>query len=573
MKSHIYIPLLVLLLLGGGFFLLRNWGASDAQQPEVSAEVGILSPSQGDESANRVPNTSDTVQVTPQTIDSHAIKPVFAIAEQVLKNLYATYGDRQRPCPKLLFTDDNQGPRYRESAQTIVLDGRSMEVCRSFGRDSVSALAFIIGHELAHFYHSKQHGHQAEFSYLAFDRAKHGDAELERLADVQGIFNAYLAGYRTTAILPKVIAKLYERYQLKNKLDGYPSLSDRQRTSAEVLATADTLAQLYESANFLTALGQYELAAASYQYILWYYPGREVYNNLGACHALHALFCSEKSPDAFQYPLEIDTDSRLTRPRARGGESELTDSERALRKQLLVEAEKALKTAGRLDPSYFPVDVNLLCVLALQGKTKEAVQHWKTHRINENKRVSASEKNRARLALGIALAQTGDAAEREQAGRIFQDIEKQKADPALANMAAHNLKALQDELPQKPAAVIAFDCLKPFELEKVDGVSIHRISLEGQTALPGTAQLSFGLKKLASSAVIQFQQSGRPVLNFQRVLGGRKAQAPALTGKRPQLVQAATGFFLICGEEHAAFLFNHENGLTAWGRYYNFEAN
>ncbi|MCC6726081.1 MAG: hypothetical protein IT258_16360, partial [Saprospiraceae bacterium] len=338
-----------------------------------------------------------------------------------------------------------------------------------------------------------------------------------------------------------------------------------------VLATVDTLTQLYETANFLTALGQYELAAASYQYILRYYPGREVYNNLGACHALHALFCSAKSPDAYLYPLEIDTDSRLSRPRARGGESELTDSERALRKQLLLEAEKALKTAGRLDPSYFPVDVNLLCVLALQGKSKEAVKHWETHRIAANTRVSAPQKYRARLALGIALAQTGDAGEREQARRIFQDIAKQSTDPALANMAAYNLKALQNGLDEKPAVATAFDCLKPFELEKVDGVSIHRMALEEQTALPSTAGLSFSIKKLAASTVVQFQKAGSPVLNFQRVVAKQKTAVPSLAGKRPQVVQTPTGFFLICGEEHAAFLFSNDKNLTEWARFYFFE--
>jgi len=570
MKRPIHITALAALLLLGGFFLLRKWGTSDAQKSDAGAEVGILSPS-----ANTVSNPSDTIGFASQNFDLQVVESAKSnipnVAEQVLKNLYATYGDRQRPCPKLLITDDNQGPRYRESAQTIVLDARSMQVCRSFGRDSVSALAFIIGHELAHFFHSKHHDHKAEFSYLAFDRGKHGDAEQERLADVQGIFNAYLAGYRTTAILPKVIAKLYDSYQLKSKLDGYPSLSERQRTSAEVLATVDTLTQLYETANYLTALGQYELAAASYQYILRYYPGREVYNNLGACHALHAMFCSAKSPDAFQYPLEIDVDSRLSRPRARGGESELTDSERALRKQLLLEAEKALKTAGRLDPSYFPVDVNLLCVLTLQGKSGEAIRHWETHRIAANTKVSASQKNRARLALGIALAQTGDAGEREQASRIFQDIAEQKNEPAMAQMAGHNLKALQNDLPEKLTAATAFDCIKPFELQKVDGVSIHRIGPERLTVLPGGTDLAFFIKKLPTSTVVQFCQSGQPVLNFQRMLGGRKATAPTFAGMRPQVVQSATGFFLVCGEEHAAFLFDGINKLDGWGRFYIFE--
>ncbi len=80
---------------------------------------------------------------------------------------------------------------------------------------------------------------------------------------MQGIFNAYLAGHRTTAILSQLIAKLYESYRLSSRLDGYPSLEERQQASTAVMATIDTLTQLYETANYLSALGQYELAAAS----------------------------------------------------------------------------------------------------------------------------------------------------------------------------------------------------------------------------------------------------------------------------------------------------------------------
>ena len=563
MKLSLHISALALLLLVGGWFLLRK---QEPYAPTVPpAEIGMLPPSAMPEPV------SDTIPATSQPIENEAIAANVAAAEAVLKKLYAVYGNRQRPCPKLLFVNDGQGPRYRESAEAIVLDWRSMEACRSFGRDSLSALAFIIGHELAHFFQEEAGGGKAEFSYLAYGKSGQSDSEKERLADVQGIFNAYLAGYGTTAILPKLIAKLYDSYQLASHLDGYPALAERQQASADVLATVDTLTQLYETANYLSALGQYELAAASYHYILQYYPGREVYNNLGVCHALHALFCSKKSPDAYLYPLEIDTDSRLSRPRARGGAVELSEAERALRSKLLAEAEAALKTAARMDPAYFPVDVNLLCVLALQGKTREAVKHWDGHRIAAKKRVSPSEKNRARLALGIALAQTGEASQKEQAGRIFQEIAKQKADPALASMAAHNLKALHDDLPKQPGAATAFDCVKPFELEKVDGVSIHRLTAGGLTALPGDGQLSFFLKKLPNSTVVQFQKSGSAVLNFQRVFAKQKVAAPSLANKRPQVVQTPTGFFLICGEEHAAFLFNGGNRLVEWGRFYVFE--
>ncbi|MCO6492754.1 MAG: hypothetical protein J5I98_30325 [Phaeodactylibacter sp.] len=152
-------------------------------------------------------------------------------ADQVLENLFAAYGNRRQPRPRLEVVQDNLGPRYRESARTIVLDRRSLQVCRTFGSDSLSALAFIIGHELAHFFQEEVGGRNGEFSYLAYDKNQRSNPEKERLADIQGLFNAYLAGYRSTAILPELIARLYDAYQLPGHLKGYLTLEERQQSA------------------------------------------------------------------------------------------------------------------------------------------------------------------------------------------------------------------------------------------------------------------------------------------------------------------------------------------------------
>ncbi|MCB0581770.1 MAG: hypothetical protein KDD10_20990 [Phaeodactylibacter sp.] len=563
-----FFPFLILALIL--FALIRflgrppDTGQAEAFRPAPAEEAGLAAPEPAVDIQGRPESESE-----PDIPGSKQPRVFSPAANQVLENLFTAYGNRRQPRPRIEVVHDNLGPRYRQSARTIVLDRRALQVCRSFGSDSLSALAFIIGHELAHFFQEAAGGRDGEFSYLAYDKNRGSNQDKERLADIQGLFNAYLAGYRPTDILPELIARLYDAYQLPGRLEGYPALEERQQSSASVLATVDTLSQLYEVSNALAALGHYGLAAAGYRYILKYYPGREIYGNLGANAALYAMFCSRKSPDAYLYPLEIDPDSRLQKPRARGGEEELTEAEKAQRRRLLAEAEANMDQALRLDPAYFPAALGKMCVLLLQGQSEAAEQHFRQRM--ENDGLPPSEWDKARLALGIALAGSAGQAGREQAEQIFRELASMKQEPALAYMAGHNLKALRGELPEAPRPDGSYNCLLPFELYKVDGISIHRVQAERPTPLPGEARLSFGLEQLSSSTVIQFSRSGRPALNFQWVSGReghRGVPVPSFAGKNPRIVYASTGFYLICGEEHAVFRFDARGRLAGWGRYY-----
>ena len=583
--SHIFTIVILLLIIGVLFHFSSLMGQNEnTDNPAISKEafnrdsikVASLSPQKSGLLISEIEHLDLKKSIEPYSpplpVDKKNLPINYSTAEEILKNLYSIYGNRQRPCPKILIVDDTNGPRYRESGKTIVLNEVALEVCRSFGKDSLNALAFIIGHELAHFFQQEAGGGNAEFSYLAYSKNIESDPEKERLADIQGIFNAYLAGYRTTHILADLIGKLYKSHNLPSQLEDYPPLEERQQASAFVLATIDTLTNLHEAANYLTALGQYELAAASYEYILQYYPGREIYNNLGACYALHAMHCSEKSPDLLLYPIEIDTESRLKKPKARGGESELSEGERNLRKRLLAQAEYHLETAGKMDHTYVPVDINLLCVYTLQGKGKEAIQYFKNQHFLQDSRFTQLEKDKARLAYANALANSDLLADKKRAERIFKSIGESEPTTSLALMATYNLKSLNDNIPTQHAA-IEYDCPLPFEVFKVDGMYIHRNIPVQSASLRADGQLKFSLSKKPSSCFIQFYKSNKSLFNLQIISGSESRSStptPSFVDKQPQIINTSTGFFLICEQEHAAFLY--ANGkLKEWGRYYSFQ--
>jgi predicted Zn-dependent protease len=73
------------------------------------------------------------------------------------------------------------------------------------------------------------------------------------------------------------------------------------------------------------------------------------------------------TPRRFQYPLEIDNNSRLKKASTR------TSTDKVQMENLLVEAQKDFENAIRLDPIYFKSHINLACVFDLLGKQLSAI--------------------------------------------------------------------------------------------------------------------------------------------------------------------------------------------------------
>lgn len=325
-------------------------------------------------------------------------------AEHVLDNLYTTAGNRLVKKPSLRLTAENRKvAAYVPSKNTIFLDEKVYQICRSFGRDSLAALAFVIGHELAHAFQSANRDGRQRTNFLAYDRAFPAATRIEKTADIHGIFNASLAGYAAVpTIAPQLIEQIYIRYELVGKkLTAYPSLAERKTAADEVAAIAQGLLDVFDASNYALALGQHGIAAVGYEHILQYYRGREVFNNLGLCYARAAQDFWNPRTDNYLLPLEADWSSSLSRAATARGQEPASDP---MRQQRLTRAAECFREVLANDPDYSTAKINLVCVEILAEQPTQALATWDKFFASKNNRRKKPADENAQLARAIALA-------------------------------------------------------------------------------------------------------------------------------------------------------------------------
>lgn len=356
-------------------------------------------------------------------------------AETVLDKLYKAHGNTLIQKPMIQVTDDETDAAvWKRRSNTIVLGKKAFEVCQTFGTDLKSALAFIIGHELAHAFQTDAH-HTT--SFLAHKKHPNAREVLEKQADVQGVLIAHLAGYRTVQLLPQIIDRIYEAYDLKHKhLYGYPSFEERQTTNDEVVALTKQLLEVFEAGNYLMAIGRYDLAASCFEYVEEYYQGVEVFNNLGVTYALRALNLSDKNVDPFLYPFEINWETRLRKPSLADGTKNLEPDIRRQWEKYLQKAEDSFEKVIQMAPQH-KAKINRMAVMILRenygtGPHKSHFMNW-----GDLSKVEASSIS---LLKGIAHAKQGNYS---QAISIFRSL-KQASNPSIAFQATYNLNHLTD---------------------------------------------------------------------------------------------------------------------------------
>ena len=330
--------------------------------------------------------------------------------QRLFDQLYDVNGITRVKKPALSMSSENvKVAAYYPSKNIVYLDEKAWDICRSMGRDSLAALAFIFGHELAHAFQTDIRDRHLKTNFLAYDRNFSGDIRTEKTADVQGVFNAWLAGYDVVKVMPVILDKIYDAYGLKGKnLPGYPSLDERQKSCAEVQKLAENLLDLFESANYLMSIGQPNLAITSYEHILQWYQGREVWNNLGIASCLAAQAYWVPDADKFVYPLEADWAGKLAQAAARGEQSGGGDALlQPLRKALLDRADEAFTEAGKADPGYLTAAINRVSVLNMLGKPTQALIFFDKNvrpAISKKKMRYSPERQMAQVAEAITYA-------------------------------------------------------------------------------------------------------------------------------------------------------------------------
>lgn len=407
--------------------------------------------------------------------------PQYQKAVSVYNRLVQARGDFRYPVPSLaLLKEENRMAVMDYDKHEIIIEEKAFDVCSSFGNQSDAALAMLLAHELTHYY--EKHGWRKGFveNNMDLDIGLRLDslvdyAAKETEADYLGGFLVYSAGYGIFDKGPDVLAKLYQAYHMPvGRTEKYPSLSDRQsmsRRSAEKMAQ---LAEVFDMANLLTAIGNYTDAYAFYYHVLMVYQSREIYNNLGVTAVLDAMQYFGPAELKYKFPVELDLTSTATR-------NVLAAPNRdSLLRQALLHFDAAIS----LDPNYAPAYLNKACAYAL-----------------------LKDYNRARFYAGVEARQTAlkhnypkTALDADVLAGILDALEGQEtkaqatfkaAAAADSPLAALNLRILLGENIETETT----DSAEPDKPERIDEKALARVAAEGNVddskTLPLTAQLYF----------------------------------------------------------------------------------
>jgi len=493
------------------------------------------------------------------------------ISQQVLDKLFKVNHNKRFgfTSPKVVVRNEKKAvAAFYPMKNEIILEVPAYEICRTFGIDSLSALAFILGHELAHSYQMEIIENKQQTNYMAHHKHYEGSRRLEKVADVGGAFNAYLAGFKTMGIISPLMAKLYDTYNLNDEIDNYPPRKERMNTADEVSSIVKRLVSIYESAAYLTSIGEYGFAAASYEHILEFYQGREIYNNLGVCYAMNAMLFPAQDIDLYLFPFELDQDSRIKKPKFDRGGKSISDLEKRVRSKYLKKALANLQEVASLDQTYFIADINIMCVKILQEDYAGAIEHYKTKglKLRGEIEVSPLEAQRADMALAIAYAKSD---QNEKATIAFGELIGSQF-PMISYMAKYNERIL---LEGECGAPEELSCINPIDPEQtVDEVMLHRSIYKGnEVVLDEEDDLIVMINRKRNSTVFRYLKEGELKLTLQKI-DSKHAVAikDGLTeDKKIQRLSSNKGDYLICLDSHAVYRMNDKGTeVNEWAKFF-----
>ncbi len=309
-------------------------------------------------------------------------------AETILKNLYKQFGDTRIELPHIeIVNSEDFVAAYYPGSNKIQIEEKAMQICASFGSDKEAAIAFIIGHELAHAFQDHLHDDE-NTSFIAYDKvatkcSKHILQKKEHEADIFGAFGAYVAGYKIHRVFPAILNKIYDGYSLTDtKLVNYPPKEVRNQSAEKVKKQVDSLIVLFDAGTKLSLLGEYDLSAQCYENIIDSYKGSEVVNNAGVNYLLEAIHTPEYNIDPFVFPIEINTNTRLQKAKKTGDSKDLNPEEMSKRIELIEKGQALFKQVLAQDQNNPSTVNNYAISLALLENYHEALGFLQTKRLN-----------------------------------------------------------------------------------------------------------------------------------------------------------------------------------------------
>ncbi len=319
-----------------------------------------------------------------------------SIRAQEVFNRVLSASDRRAGIEPALYIINYNGAPWAQSLAdgSIILSKNGLEFCyknQSFEIGD-ARIAFVIGHELAHqfngdFWHYK-FLHTAEDdkeSMRTFQDIKELARKPEMLlakeiqADQYGIIYATLAGYNSDEIISEDKNFFLEWAERENPYTHSGKdilLLSKKRSKAVSMRLKEVSDRivLFQLGVISYHIGRYDDALSLFNRFASYFPGREVYSNIGAIYLRLAYekFLSSRTPESFPFLLSFGIDVK-TRAETIDISRGFTEGRYRGYKKLVRIAIKNLKKAIEHDPFYQEAKNSQGCAYILENKYYDAV--------------------------------------------------------------------------------------------------------------------------------------------------------------------------------------------------------
>lgn len=353
------------------------------------------------------------------------------IALRIYNQLLTAAGTNPNKAPVLRFAEENvKIAGYHSKKNYIRIDSLAFDICVK-QKDGTAALAWVLGHELAHYNHG--HGDCAKGFADKINETHECQFREEEQADYVGAFYAFLAGFDMTNVADKLLDDLYAAYTLKDKdlAPVYRPKNERKKSARQAVKLATELWTIYETAGWLTAAGRFNLAQDYYRHLVEYADSPELRNNIGLGYILHKLSTQKREINQYFFPFELDPNHRISGIIHRDDNS-----------QRLASAEAELKVAIEMNEQYFPANLNLLCLYIVSGNPKKALDKWAGIYA---KFQSPRERALLLIAKGIANAVYGQTVQAKEDFETAKNTLKGLKYPHISDIIKHNLRVLEDK--------------------------------------------------------------------------------------------------------------------------------
>lgn len=478
---------------------------------------------------------------------------------EIYENLQTAIGDQSRQFPTLeIRPGANSVLAYNQRKNVIFVDEKVIQICNEFEENAPDAIAFLLAHEMTHFY-QKHKWEEAGFAseFLTKKSTFNEHVEDERAADLYGAYVTHLAGYQSIKLISDLFEKVYQTYGLDENLLDYPSLQERQKIAQEVCKKAKELIILFDTANYLNAIGEHLAAATAYEHLLQLVQYKELYNNLGASLVAEAARTMPFGETKFRYPLALDWDIAL-----RNGVGD--------RKEILAKAIQYLAKATQMDATHYNSFINLACAYVLDNQLDAANDLLKKM---QNVPQDAEQLAEVNILLAILRSKEGKSSEAEA---ILKAMITTTSSAGLQDLAKQNLQLLKGEIPiytspplsSETQTIGGIDLLyqNEFPFQKINLFNTYMTANNElqiyETPIARLAHFVSNDKIIALLLSCDNKQKTTNDINVNSHFKDVKMAYPI-----GNILPHNRGYYYVARPEQLVFYFNKNNRVEEWGTY------